>query len=273
MRKIGGRVVVFLAAAAASLGACGDDDSRPDTVQPDVDAADDRADIESDGEDADVAGDDVGDVEVEAPECEAGESLCGATCVDLRNSNEHCGTCDHACAAEETCIAGECQPECSCGGLACGGQCVDNRSDPSNCGTCGTVCTSPSVCADGACVAACPPGTTACGGACAYLDHSVDHCGACDTPCANLEVCAASACTLNPCAFGDRFCDCMCVPPSEANCADCGDVCDTGFTCCPRLWTEGYICVDLMSNPEYCGTCSTMCPAGNNCVDGTCTPV
>lgn len=44
------------------------------------------------------------------PSCRIGEERCGATCVDVRTSPDHCGECGHSCLGAE-CRNGECVPE------------------------------------------------------------------------------------------------------------------------------------------------------------------
>ncbi len=54
-----------------------------------------------------------------APTCPVGATLCGGTCVDTAFNNGHCGSCGHACALDEVCIAGACYPSEPC--WDCGG--------------------------------------------------------------------------------------------------------------------------------------------------------
>ena len=54
--------------------------------------------------------------------CPTGTMMCGTACVDLQTSPLHCGSCDHACMANEVCVAGNCReyrPTSNC--TACGG--------------------------------------------------------------------------------------------------------------------------------------------------------
>jgi hypothetical protein len=82
--------------------------------------------------------------------CRPGESQCGNECVDLRGSEEHCGTCGHACTAvglSGLCEEGACLPRRYCalaeqGHTTCasvceqyGETCVD--TEPSGLGACG----------------------------------------------------------------------------------------------------------------------------------------
>jgi hypothetical protein len=44
-----------------------------------------------------------------AAACPAGRDRCGAICVDLQTNDNHCGTCDTHCAANEDCVGGKCK--------------------------------------------------------------------------------------------------------------------------------------------------------------------
>jgi hypothetical protein len=76
--------------------------------------------------------------------CANGTQMCGTACVDTQTSPLHCGNCDHACAANEVCVRGNCReyvptPNCTaCSGdfAACcpyGGDMICVRSDAGRC--------------------------------------------------------------------------------------------------------------------------------------------
>jgi hypothetical protein len=80
-----------------------------------------------------------------------------ATCppdVDLQTSHDNCGTCGHACAADQACNSGTCGT-CSPDQSLCGGSCVDTDADAANCGGCGLACNAGEVCGAGSCQVAC----------------------------------------------------------------------------------------------------------------------
>jgi Stigma-specific protein, Stig1 len=85
--------------------------------------------------------------------CTGGQTACGAECIDLRSSNDHCGACGAVCAGGTSCQKGFCTSEGSCaeGRLACGSKCVDARSDAENCGACGHACGDAGACVAGGC--------------------------------------------------------------------------------------------------------------------------
>ena len=85
-------------------------------------------------------------------------SDCGGSCVDLEGDPEHCGSCEVACGAGESCVDGECRSSCA-------GGCLEDLE----------------VCVDGACV--CRPGLSACADGCFDLESDPARCGACDEAC------------------------------------------------------------------------------------------
>ncbi|MFO0591878.1 MAG: hypothetical protein U0441_30305 [Polyangiaceae bacterium] len=64
------------------------------------------------------------------------------------------------------------------------------------------------------------------------------------------------------------------VNPSGGSTGDAGSVGVGGATIepsCPPGWELcGDICVDLTTNPNYCGSCFNPCGGGESCVDGIC---
>ena len=251
-------------------GADADADGEADGLPEATDEGGADGDEDVAGPDGDADGD-AADGEAETVECGPLDWCGGPDCVDFLTDEAHCGNCDTPCDAGDICVGGGCLLECAGSGLSCNDECVDQLSDPDNCGACDEICTDPQVCAAGDCVSVCPSGTTDCSRACADLMSNVDHCGTCDHGCGNLEWCVSGVCLPNPCALGDLFCDGSCVPQDVNNCGDCGVVCDTGFLCCNRLFATGMICANAQSDPLYCGNCTTMCGAGESCVEGVCT--
>ena len=169
----------------ATLAACaGNVHGNVDSGHADVhDALTDRGLVDSSAADsptvrdvsnADVPGVDVAIADVTVTDsgtgCAPGESLCGATCVDLASSGANCGACGRACGAGESCVASMCV--CNAGTTSCSGACVDTANDNANCGACGHACPSPMTCVGGACSGpsctgagclspgACPAGST-----------------------------------------------------------------------------------------------------------------
>ncbi len=55
--------------------------------------------------------------------CEAGEDLCGASCVTLNDNNDHCGSCGHRCGPGSSCNGGACRcDDPDAGGGGAGGE-------------------------------------------------------------------------------------------------------------------------------------------------------
>jgi alpha-tubulin suppressor-like RCC1 family protein len=93
--------------------------------------------------------------------CDAAQTRCGSTCVDVQTSPSHCGRCANVCPSgarsTATCAAGVCGLSCAagfgdCDGFASNGCEVDTSSSPQHCGRCGNVCGSTGRCNAGVCV-------------------------------------------------------------------------------------------------------------------------
>jgi stigma-specific protein Stig1 len=137
---------------------------------------------------------------------------CDGKCVDVLTDVEHCGRCDKACAAGETC---------------CRGACADLQSDDGNCSACSTRCAADRECVAGRCVippGGCAPGADTCtaGGnvircgvgncGCSQTTEGATVCGDLDTPDAHCGQCASSA---NCASFGaGAFCVATGLPGS-----------------------------------------------------------
>lgn len=94
--------------------------------------------------------------------CEPGFEDCGAGCVDLDISADHCGACGNPCEDGFGCAGGECVPACTAPEISCGGSCTDPDTDADFCGAtgscvgveAGTDCDEDQICSGGACVPA-----------------------------------------------------------------------------------------------------------------------
>jgi hypothetical protein len=138
---------------------------------------------------------------------------------------------------------------CRSGSTQCGNVCALTKSDVNNCGACGHVCktTDPHAsvagCFNGTCQFVCNDGFSMCNGVC--VDENVDskNCGGCGNVCT----------TTDPNASG-------------ASCDGSGDcmvsACNAGYSLCDGA------CVDEGSDPNNCGACDSVCPAG--CTTGVC---
>lgn len=133
---------------------------------------------------------------------------------------------------------------------------------------------------------ACPAGQTSCGVdlvVCADLASDLNHCGACNNVCVNGSSCAAGTCIVNPCDPGLTNCEygCTDLATDPYNCGWCSNLCPlrvcTAGSCdavtqsdCPAgLINCGFdgvvdipICVDLVSDPNHCGSCFNVCASG-----------
>lgn len=223
---------------------------------------------------------------------------CEGACTNMEADDAHCGACNNACPANQTCMSGECR----CSDASCGGTCVDTQNDPNNCGGCGNVCgaenpncqggqcvcrpgASPLTCAAGnVCVDAnqcgCPPPSTNCntpGDVARCVDFTKDtnsECGACNTYCKQWEHCIDGRCydfgDQNNCGGVGNVCPGTCYPQPPK-----GGYCLCGFsaqTFCP----EAGVCADLFYSSQHCGACGVSCTVGEGgvgtayCVGGVC---
>lgn len=229
----------------------------------------------------------VGISECKAPpqKCGSGQTLCDATCVDLKKDAKNCGLCGNQCNAGEECIGGKCKsasiPSCDDGNPCTidsrvNGQCVHKdvvctASDQChNAGTCDHLtgkCSNPpkeegTACNDGN---ACTNPDTCQGGICLPGDPIV-----CDDD--------QKPCTLDSCdpAIGCKHIDKIC---DDGNSCNGHETCNEGTGECeagsPTNCDDSIQCtIDSCSN----GVCThtpdpTKCNNGNVC-DGieTCDP-
>lgn len=92
------------------------------------------------------------------PPCGARFTACAGRCVDLRNSEEHCGACGSACPTGASCVASTCVQPCAAPTVRCGAACVNVQTDANHCGGCDRPCNPDGgirVCRAGVCR---PPG-------------------------------------------------------------------------------------------------------------------
>jgi hypothetical protein len=215
-------------------------DSRTDADMPDL----------ADGDGTDPAADVV---------CLPGETSCDGLCVDTDSSHEHCGGCNNACPAEQSCSGGMCLIECPADTVDCSGSCVDVLSDRNHCGECGHVCeaglNAMPLCELGLCSVVCLEG---------WFDTDGD--GSCESECSptsTTEICNGIdddcdgrtdedfdcrmgfevGCTTLCGSTGTGLCGIDCTPPAPGACTppgeicngtddDCDGTCDNGFDCC-----------------------------------------
>jgi hypothetical protein len=232
--------------------------------------------------------------------------------VDVRTTVSNCGACNTACAlpnAVNTCMGGVCGiSSCVAGFADCDGNVtngceVNTQTSVSSCGSCTTSCSAANTtmtCTAGTCrVASCATGWSDCDGSASNgcevsTTSNGANCGACGRACAAGQVCSNSVCETT-CAGGTTLCSASCVNlQSDArNCGGCGRVCvgasrasavcvsgvcniacDPGFADCNGVRTDGCE-IDLRTDVNRCGSCSTVCPTYANssasCASGVCT--
>lgn len=116
---------------------------------------------------------------------------CNGECVNTRTDPNHCGACNTPCAANESCIDGE----CIFTGAGCDGATPPWCNDPGRrmcVGNCVNILSSPSHC--GACCQPCPDGQICCNGTCVDYKSNPNHCGGCFDVCDPGETCQDGWC-------------------------------------------------------------------------------
>lgn len=191
--------------------------------------------------------------------CAAGSICCNGACTNLNADRTNCGTCGTVCPPGIGCTLGVCTGEAcpgGCGSLTCCGLgCVDTRTDPANCGSCGHACAAGQICDNGICLtSACSPPCTApqrcCGETCVDVTSDVNNCGFCGNQCLDADPPVANRCA----EIGGRV-QCACGASAE---------CRPGQICC----ADG--CRSVTADPNNCGACGNVCPAGHVCSSGVC---
>ena len=137
----------------------------------------------------------------------------------------------------------------------CAGACVSLLSDLNNCGACGEICGEYQSCMQGVCT--CPTGELRCDARCTQVATDYQNCGACGVRCPEGELCAAGSCVPNTTG---------CTPPCAGE-----QTCQSGKCQCPNNGQLcGGRCVDVLGNPDHCGSCNFTCPADLGCTNGIC---
>jgi hypothetical protein len=208
--------------------------------------------------------------------CDADQTCCNGTCVNVDSDNTNCGACGNACSAPQVCSAGTCHcsggPGCMAGETCCPGiGCVDLATDRNHCGACNKTCNPGEDCAANAC-------NCAGGAACGVGGLCCTSAGKCSTDGVSCQ-CGASACSApSLCCPGDA---CLNVTSDVNNCGDCGHMCPAGGTCDGQCKCGGALCdmpnsccgqgcVDTSTDPANCGACGNACQPGEACTAGMC---
>ncbi|CAL5224936.1 g7705 [Coccomyxa viridis] len=141
------------------------------------------------------------------------------------------------CQTNNTCFCSNSFDTCRPRDMTSGCE-TNTGSDFNNCGACGNVC------ADG---------QTCCNGVCVDLNTDQNNCGVCNFLCNTIPGTQTGVCTGGQCTVS-------CDPSAPTTCQT----------------NSGLFCVNLNSNPNFCGTCNTTCPSDINnrgtrlCSNGTC---
>ena len=206
--------------------------------------------------------------------CPSGYSNCNGSSLDgcevhVSADPSNCGGCGLVCATQNAtaaCVGGVCAVgACNPGYADCNLQAIDGcevytPSDPNNCGTCGAVCSLPNAtatCLNGACaLGACNPGYADCN------SQAIDGC----------EVNIASS--PNNCGGCGTVCSPNNIPTPTCSSGTCNGACAAGFVDCNGNKQADGCEVNVVSNPNNCGGCGTVCSSNNiptpTCSSGSC---
>ncbi|HJL33814.1 MAG TPA: MopE-related protein [Polyangiaceae bacterium LLY-WYZ-15_(1-7)] len=190
--------------------------------------------------------------------------------TDVSGDFFNCGACGNRCpdavpgGGSVTCSASTCVFPCTAETDDCDGDpangCEAFLGNPATCGSCGSDCGMAACIGDGF-------GGYACEISCA--DNTADCDGDPGNGCEETVLDTACGCP------GDPLDDCATVfgPGSDAVCVGTTPgfaSCD--FRGCSGSTDCGGVCADTDTDPNNCGFCGNVCPIGDACVAGTCTP-
>ncbi len=207
--------------------------------------------------------------------CTGGRTTCPSSrfpCdIDLQTDPNNCGSCGFVCpkdanGATFACAEGKCQmacltPQLNCNGIVDDGcELTPNTND--NCGACGVTCTDPAKSCVGITTTTwrcgCLPGQTPCdvtgiGPMCFDLREKDVDCGACNNACDPTNDGAPS------------------YPNAHYGCknSECGHLkCDPYWLDCNHKPGEEDVdgCETFAMDPNNCGSCGTVCAAGQECL-------
>jgi hypothetical protein len=207
--------------------------------------------------------------------CPSPTSFCGGFCRNLQADAENCGICDHRCAAPTPgCANGTCVTDCpQTLGAAyfpttnCSGACVALFQDEQNCGGCGVQCAPDELCTQSVCSRCRSSGLTDCGSYCADTSTDEQNCGGCGVVCPAGQFCRNHVC--GTCPANQTPCNGGCYPHPE--CLACPDPVRATF-CAHNGSFDGSLCVDVVTDPNNCGSCDRKCLASEQCQSGQCVP-
>ena len=139
-------------------------------------------------------------------------------CANAESDSANCGSCGHACAADQTCVAANCVATCGAPFVACDGSCADTAKDSMNCAGCGNQSGPNQTCVASQRIASC--GTlTPCRGNCVDTANDSQNCGRCG----------------NPCDVGQAFVGgagrCVDTTSDADDCGGCGVACSSTQVC------------------------------------------
>ncbi len=174
-------------------------------------------------------------------------------CVE--NSVQSCGRYDNDCSSLAGWLSGECNAG-KCEAMACLSgyhidankkQCIADTNEccGSECRKCGEL----EKCQDAACVVSgCVQGEELCSGVCIDITSDINNCGGCSSACRPQRDADVVNCDNQRCVYS----------------------CNSGLEQCGSAEIPN--CVDIKTNGNYCGNCTTKCSSDESCKDGRCVP-
>lgn len=208
-----------------------------------------------------------------------------------------CGNCEYCNSEQKTCLPvsteyAELSPlKCRCPSFP--KECRTVNSQTCTCVTCLDRALTPCVGADGTskCVNL-KTDRNNCGACDTVVNTKIDrnNCGACGNVCPAGQVCdRLIGCSVCDAKSGDTYCpntgDCSNHLYDDLNCGSCGNVCATGICvdgfCCQKCpagqtcvnGTCSVVCGDVSNDPNNCGSCGNVCAAKTVCTNGKCSPM
>ena len=177
-------------------------------------------------------------------------------CHDLATDIGNCGNCADVCPGNTSCMWGKCY--CKPGYDVDGSMCIRTPAQEGK--------NSPVLDTSGN---GCPQDMTPCSdNYCHSLQTDANNCGACGNKCPVGLLCDDDTCVTpfsTSGVFVDEWEDYRSVINYNPDQVPVDKGCPAHMTACP----DGF-CYDLGSNPDNCGLCGNVCPAGLVCSASTC---
>jgi len=194
----------------------------------------------------------------------------------LLTNNQHCGSCDHPCVDNQSCVGGNCVCDSDwgdCDSNVLNGCETDLLNIFEHCGSCGNSCITHQACQSGSCV--CGNGWGDCdenpsNGCEIDLLSTFEHCGSCGNLCSEGKACSEGIC-VDPlpgqgCSGQPAGTSCGYHMQCNAS-SDC--ICQEDWGDCNNDETDGCE-TNLLTNWLHCDMCNNACNSDEICENGIC---